>query len=239
MHFKPSFWLTLLLLILALVFCWLGLWQLDRQAEKETLLETIENAPVLSIEQALVREQQYAQVEAYGQYDSQRHILLDNKIFNGRAGVHVITPFTLADGTMLLVNRGWLPLAADRLSLPLVTTDKNPQTITGRLVGFPTQGVRVGSTDLLVSDTWPQLVTYLDASSIETALSNKLSTWHIQLDPVDPSGFNDRQWKAFVMGPSVHGAYAFQWLSLMAATIILWVFLGVRRGKKAKLKYEN
>lgn len=231
MIFRPSARLTLPLLVLALIFGRLGLWQLERMSEKEELFLQFDNAPDLSIEQALAREQRFARVEAFGRYDVERHILLDNRILNGRAGVHVLTPFILEDGTALLVNRGWLPLPPDRLSLPEVFTPATPLTITGRLNRASLDGLRVGEPDVLTRDNWPQLVTYLDMDAVAAALDRPLSPWLLQLSVHDESGFAGRQWKAAVMEPRVHGAYAFQWFSLMTAVVVIWVLLGVRRAR--------
>ena len=54
MFFRPSIKLTLALFILALVFLRLGIWQTDRKAEKQMLFEQFENAPLLSLEEALL-----------------------------------------------------------------------------------------------------------------------------------------------------------------------------------------
>jgi surfeit locus 1 family protein len=231
MLFRTSVKLTLPLLVLALLFARLGLWQLERKAAKEDLFREFESAPALPLEQALAREQRFARVEAIGRYDVTRHILLDNRILNGRAGVHVLTPFTLGDGTTLLVNRGWLPLPPDRLKLPEIWTSEGSLTIRGRLNRISDDGLRIGEADVLTTDQWPQLVTYLDLETASTALGTELAPWLVQLDADDSSGFADRQWKAAVMEPAVHGAYAFQWFSLFAAAIIIWIVLGVRRAQ--------
>lgn len=230
MHFKPSFALTLILITLAGVFLRLGLWQLDRKAEKTELFERFENAPSLGIEQALAQQAQLARVEAFGHYDPVRHVLLDNRIWNGRAGVHALTPFQLSDGSWVLVNRGWLPLPPDRRALPAVPTDAATRTIHGRLVAPSTDGARLGEADALVNDRWPQLITYLELADVGEVLAESLQPWIIQLDADDPSGFADRQWSAAVMEPAVHGAYAVQWLALCAAALIIWITLGLRRG---------
>ena len=230
MQFRPSIKLTLTLFILALLFLRLGFWQLDRKAEKESLFERFRSAPELGIEQALAAEEVLARVEAYGRYDPERHLLLDNRIWKGRAGVHVLTPFTLADGRSLLVNRGWLPLAPDRLSLPEFATDGDARSLRGRLVRPSVGGPRLGGADEL-ADRWPQLVTYLDLDAAGTALDMPLQPWIVQLDAADESGFGDRQWTPAVMTPQVHGAYAVQWLALAAATVIIWFTLGLRRGQ--------
>jgi cytochrome oxidase assembly protein ShyY1 len=232
MSFRPSFKLTLILIILAALFLRLGLWQLDRKAEKSALFERFDSAPSMSVEAALSAGQQFARVEAFGRYDPVRHVLLDNKIWDGRAGVHVLTPFTLADGRSLLVNRGWLPLPPDRASLPEVPTDPAPRTIHGRLVAPVAAGPRLGQADVLASDRWPQLVTYFDPANISTALGQPLQPWIVQLDAGEASGFGDRQWSPAVMAPSVHGAYAVQWLALSITALVIWIALGLRRGAR-------
>jgi surfeit locus 1 family protein len=231
MIFRTSFSLTLLLFVLALIFGRMGLWQLERKSEKEVLFEQFENASFLPIGQAMINGDRFVHVDAFGHYDATRHILLDNRILEGRPGVHVLTPFTLTDGTVLLVNRGWLPMPPDRLSLPAIPTDDSPGTIRGRLNMLPTEGLRVGNADILATDQWPQLVTYLEPGAVEAALGESLAPWLVQLDAVDDSGFEGRQWKPAVMEPAVHGAYAFQWFSLLAVTIIIWIVLGIRRAR--------
>lgn len=229
MSFRPSIKLTLVLLVLALVFLRLGIWQTDRRAEKQLLFERFGNAPVLSLEEALLQQEQFARIEARGRYDTERHILLDNRIFNGKPGVHVLTPFSLENGTQILVNRGWLPLPADRRSLPAVPTSGQDRVIRGILNRPSTGGQRLGEADIVKPDDWPQLVTYLDVQAVGEALGSPLQPWLVQLDADDASGFEDRQWQAAVMTPEVHGAYALQWFALAAAALVIWIVLGIRR----------
>jgi len=232
MQFRPSLMLSLILITLAAVFLRLGLWQLDRKAEKAALFDRFQTAPSLGIEQALSDQLEFARVEAFGKYDPMRHLLQDNRIWNGRAGVHVLTPFQLADGRWLLVNRGWLPLPPDRSSLPDVPTEPAVRTIRGRLVAPAAAGPRLGDADVLFSDRWPQLLTYFDLEGASNALGAPLQPWLVQLDADDPSGFGDRQWSPAVMGPAVHGAYALQWMALAITALVIWAMLGLRRGRQ-------
>lgn len=229
--FNPSIKLTLVLLVLLLIFLRLGWWQLERKEEKHQLFEAFAAAPLLQIEEALDRGEKFARIEARGHYDPERSVLLDNKIHNGRAGVHVLTPFRLEDGTWLLVNRGWLPIPPDRRSLPEVVTDGDSRTISGILNQPSTGGQRIGDADILVSDQWPQLITYFELVSINEALGIELEPWIVQLDAGDQTGFEGRQWKAAVMEPKMHGAYALQWFALAAAALVIWIVLGIRRAQ--------
>lgn len=216
----------------ALLFARLGMWQLDREQEKLNLFEQFENAAMMTIEQALNQEEGVFRVQAHGHFDPQRHILLDNKILQGRAGVHALTPFVLSNGRTVLVNRGWLFLSPDRRNLPVVQTDASERVISGILKKPSNDGPRLGDADLLLADQWPQLVTYLDIDSVGAALNTKLEPWLLQLDMADSAGFEGREWKAAVMEPEVHRAYALQWFSLALASLIIWLALGQRRGQK-------
>jgi surfeit locus 1 family protein len=233
MPFKPSLALTVVLLLLAILFLRLGWWQLERKADKTLLFEQFKQAPQLAIGEALERGETFARVEARGRYDPVRHILLDNKILNGRAGVHVLSPFVLSDGRVILVNRGWLPLPPDRHPLPDVATDGNARTITGILSRPPAIGPRLGAADVLEPDRWPQLVTYPDLETVAVALDTGLQPWLIRLDAADETGFQDRDWRPAVMGPEVHGAYALQWFSLAVTAGVIWLVLGLRRARSS------
>jgi surfeit locus 1 family protein len=240
MPFKPSLKLTLILLLLAALFLRLGFWQLERKSEKQQLFDAFEQAPLQELGQALSGDAPFVRVEAWGRYDTQRHLLLDNRLHQGRAGVQVLTPFQLQDGRQILVNRGWLPMPPDRRSLPAFETAGDWRTITGILVWPPAGGPRLGEADRLDSEHWPQLVTYLDLEQASAALGTSLQPRLIQLDPQDPTGFEGRDWQPAVMGPEVHGAYALQWFSLALAALIIWLALGYRRALgRSGTKSEN
>jgi surfeit locus 1 family protein len=53
-------------------------------------------------------------------YDDAHTILLDNRVFNGTAGYHVLTPLKIEGGQMaILVNRGWVAVGRTREEIPL------------------------------------------------------------------------------------------------------------------------
>ncbi len=224
--FRPSGAATVVLILLTILFAGLGTWQIMRSVEKANMEQQYQAAPVLSYEQAISRGSRFAQVQVLGHYDLNRHFLLDNQIWNGRAGVFVFTPFYTVSGTTILVNRGWLPLAADRKSMPEIPTPQENITITGMLNTAPVPGRILGQADALKTDSWPQLVTYLNLVDVSKTLDIQLEDWIVQLAKSDLTGFEGREWKPVFMSSTRHKAYAFQWFALAAASIIMWISIG-------------
>jgi len=231
MHLRPSAAHSLILLPLAALFVWLGQWQLERKLQKEQMLGLYKNAPELDYAQAVQLNLPYARVRLDGHYDPSFQLLVDNKVFNGRAGVHVLTLFRPAFGKPVLVNRGWLPLGADRSMLPKVPTPADRVQISGILINPPEDGIRIGKPESLNGPGQSRLVTYLVMSEVASALEGNVSKQLLQLDAMDASGFEDRNWRPTVMMPAQHGAYAMQWFSLSLAIVIIWFTLGWRRGR--------
>jgi surfeit locus 1 family protein len=217
------------LALLAALFASLGIWQTHRAAEKTTLEAQHRDAPRLPLAAAIERDERFARVTASGRYDTARHILLDNQLWQGRGGVHVFTPFATTGGQVILVNRGWLPLPPDRSAMPDVPTTVRATSISGILNVFPVPGRMVGEADELAPDRWPQLVTYMNHGDIERALGVALEDRIVQLSPADPHGFEGREWKAAFMSSERHRGYAFQWFALTAACVVLWLVTGFRR----------
>jgi len=113
----------LLLVIVAGVCFSLGLWQLDRAAQRDALKNAIERgrqqAP-LALE-ANVRSTElspWRPAMARGHWSAEHTVLLENRNLDGRPGYWVATPLVLqgepnnsksAGTTAVLVLRGWLP----------------------------------------------------------------------------------------------------------------------------------
>lgn len=224
-----------MLFLLATLFVNLGLWQSKRAAEKLQIELQHQVADHVSFEQALAGEQRFARIDVSGHYDPVRHVLLDNQMWNGRAGVHVFTPFHTLSGTTILVNRGWLPLAANRLSMPDVPTPEHETVLRGMLNILPVPGRMLGDADKMQQDRWPQLVTYLNLEDISQSLEKPLANWIIQLAESEQNGFESRDWKPVFLTSRKHKGYAFQWYALAIISIVLWMFTSFRVPRKNHL----
>lgn len=217
------------MLPLAAVFAWLGFWQLERMEEKRALLVEFESAEVMPLDAAIQSDRRFVRISATGRFDSEKHVLLDNQVLDGRAGVHVLTPFRTFSGTSVLVNRGWKPLPADRGNLPDIWTPTVPVELGGTLAPSPEHRQRLGQADRLTADQWPQLVTYLDIASVADALNVALPDRVVWLSAQHEAGFEGRNWSPSVSGPERHSAYAFQWFALSVTAVVVWLVLLGRR----------
>ena len=101
-RFRPGWFMT----VVTIAFCGLtiaaGNWQRGRAIDKAALqhqLDTWAREAPVSVPSTPVRSEAFAlrRVQAAGYYDQRHAILLDNKVYRGRAGYHVVTPLRLAD----------------------------------------------------------------------------------------------------------------------------------------------
>lgn len=221
-------WLPHIAAVLVILGCLrLAAWQFDRAEEKRGLLQAWEQASAVSLARSEPAEgSAYARVRATGRFDQSRHILLDNQIRGGQAGVHVFTPFTPEGMERIwLVNRGWHILTSRQDALPEIETPGGTVTIRGRLVDSPRVGRQLGEARALDSGHWPNLVTYLEPERVETALGTPLANRVILLSPDHPAHLTGDEWRPVNFGPDRHRAYAWQWLTMAAAVFLIWVAL--------------
>jgi surfeit locus 1 family protein len=220
------------LLALAVLFAILGQWQIQRKIEKQQMLDRFERAPEMPLDQALDSGLDFARVDILGRYESNWQLLLDNKIWKGQPGVHVMSLFYPKQGQAFLVDRGWVGMSPDRRNLPEVTTPEGERLISGLLSKLPDGGVKLGQPDVIGRLAGPKLLTYLEIEAVSDAAGVTIAPMILKLDAADGSGFEDRDWQPAVILPPQHQAYAVQWFALSAAAIILLFTFGIRIRKR-------
>ena len=157
----------------------LGNWQLSRAQEKESRQERLdllsqEPAVVLPPTEVKLEDFQYRQVEARGEYVPGHTIYLDNKIYRGIAGYHVITPLRIGTSSMhVLVNRGWAPADRDRSKLPEAAPPSGQVSVSG-IATTATQKTLELSQDLVAGRVWENLDInrYRNATGLDPAARN-------------------------------------------------------------------
>jgi len=212
------------------VFAMLGNWQLDRGAEKRDLAADFHRAePAIELPPAGRALQRYQRVVARGRYDSSRQFLLDNRSHAGAAGVEVLTPLLLADGSAVLVNRGWLPFGTDRARLPEVAVGAESRLVAGRFNELPRAPIELAAPP---QAGWPRLVNYPQAAELAEMLGRELRPGMILLDPDERDGYL-RDWQLTGTTPERHLGYAVQWFALAATAAAIWLALSLKRDGEA------
>jgi surfeit locus 1 family protein len=110
---KPVFTIAAVVAAFALLIG-LGTWQLARRAEKQALIALIESrmaAPPVPLPAVIgdLAAFDHRRVVVAGRFLHGKEMRVLNRVLDGRAGVHVVTPLARDGGTTVLVNRGWAP----------------------------------------------------------------------------------------------------------------------------------
>jgi len=220
--------LSVLVLLMLCLFLFLGGWQLARKAEKEDILNSVARSSELAIQQlpenlADYTEWRYRAVHAAGEYLVDQQFLLDNQIRDRLVGYNILTPLRLASGKFVLVDRGWLPQAAQRTVLPEVDVSSAQRSVSGELYTPFGDGVRLGSVDNGMSG-WPRVIQYIDYAQLAEQLQQPVLPVVLRLAPEQPDGYR-RDWAKVAFGPERHLGYAVQWFGLAFAMAIIFIIL--------------
>ena len=111
-------WVAFLLVVVFLAWvAWrLGEWQfhrLDDRRERNAIIERNEEAgprpvaEVMAPGEAVPAEAEWSIVEATGTYAVEDTVIVRYRTREGEAGIDVVVPLELADGSSVLVDRGW------------------------------------------------------------------------------------------------------------------------------------
>lgn len=225
-RFAPRFIPTALALAAVVAFVALGNWQLGRAEEKRELAGHFSaGGPPIDWPQLPRDAPRYQRVSLRGHYDPDHQFLLDNMSHDSVAGVDVLTPFLLDDGTAVLVNRGWLPFGATRQDLPGVAVDSAKRSVVGRLDELPRPGIWLKAPP---ATGWPRLVQYPKMDELAAALGRPLAPRQVLLDPGVPDGYV-RAWTMNGTSADRSLGYAVQWFAFAAVAGILWFVLSFRK----------
>ncbi len=228
--------------LLAVVLVLLGFWQLDRADQKREIQLRVEErsqmAPVSLTGTPLEPEQwDFRRAVVTGEYEGRGQVFLDNRVFRGRAGYHVLTPLKIDGSEMrVLINRGWVAWGPDRGQLPEAPAAAGKVHLTGRLrrpqTGFFTLQKQAPDEPAGVWQT-------LDLERYRTLLGTPVLLLVLELDPnaADAAGLV-RRWPEYRDDwIARHEGYAFQWFSLAVALVAIYLIVTLRRrsaGRRSK-----
>ncbi|WP_324780191.1 SURF1 family protein [Thiobacillus sedimenti] len=228
-QFSPGVWPTLAALFFFVLTLELGNWQLGRAEAKRALQDrydvALREAPIHVGGEPLDPESVlYRKLEVRGVFDAAHTILLDNRIYQGVAGYHVLTPLMIEGGSLaILVNRGWVAVGRSRAQPPFPPTPEG----TVHLEGI---AVDPHSRYLELAPTAPQGRVWQNLDFARYAASTRLRLQPVML--LQTSALADglrRDWPRPDAGVTMHEGYAIQWYGLAATLAVLWLVLNIRR----------
>ncbi len=234
--FKPNLIPTIVFLLVLPILLRLGFWQLDRAEEKRNLITLFKQqnnlGPLLITDNIdLDTKLNYRSAKIEGEYNLDKQVFIDNKVYQGKIGVYVMTPLRLKNSEYsILVNRGWVPMVIDRSSLPKITTPTERLSLMGKIKVLNKKPFMVGE-QFQSNQGWPALMQWTNIAEIEKKSGLKLLPYIFLLDNKEKSGYT-RNWKPIFMQPEKSTSYAVQWFTLAFVLMIIYIVVNLKENER-------
>lgn len=223
-------------------FFFLGMWQLARHNERSSLDDALERRltqPVVPFEElsaetaASTSAMEYRLVSLRGSYVVEEEVILQARSRDGISGHEVLTPLVLADGSAVVVNRGWVPI--DTEGPPVL--EATPPSGTVEVTGFVRQTqVRSGLGPIDAADGTLQRISRADVARLQAQSELPLRNVWVQLASQDPAQLDLPR----VVDPPQPGdgpphlAYAVQWFVFTGVVLVSYPVLMYRTARRSK-----
>lgn len=238
-RFRPGLWLTLCALSGIAVLIGLGVWQLQRLAWKEGVIEArraqLEVSPIAlpdPIERAAVLE--FRRVRLEGRFRHDREFHLGGRTRKNQVGYHIVTPLELDDGRSLLVDRGWVPPEAKDAASRPGSLPEGRVEIEAMLRSGGWKGSALFQPDNDPAGNhwiWLDLPAMAELADLERPVT---SLYAVALpQPAADAEALPLPTEARVEIRNDHLEYALTWFSLAVALAVIYVLVGLRRDTPA------
>jgi surfeit locus 1 family protein len=240
--FSAHWWLMLAVtLLVTALTARLGLWQLDRAAQKEQaharVLAQGQLPPLLSkdfLQTLQPTDGLERRVDLEGEWLSQWTVYLENRTMQGRPGFWVFTPLQLYPDRVVLVQRGWVArdlVQSDKL--PAIETPQGLAKVQGRWIAPPSAMVELSqSQQASAKQGFQALRQNIDMKAL--AQESGLVFVANVLQTGEPSEGLMRDWPAHLSGADKNRAYALQWFALALLCVGLFTWFQIIQ----KIKHE-
>jgi surfeit locus 1 family protein len=235
LRLRPYPGATIATLIALVILCALGTWQLERLQWKLALIETVNRnraAPPLTLDEVSALDAaaaQYRRVTLTGRFDHTKEAYAFTTSAGGEAVYHVLTPLTLADGRVLLIDRGAVP---ERNRDPATRTEGNPQGVVSVTGVWRTPDAPGAFTP--APDAARRIWYARDIAGIAAAGKLLLAApVVIDADATPNPGGWPRGGQTVVEFRNQHLSYAVTWFGLAACLLGVWLAFHISKGRLA------
>ncbi len=232
-------WL-LLVCLFATTFAFLGKWQMDRREGALTEISHVQRnydaAPVRFADARqlfgqLPEESKWTPVSLRGSYLADDQVVVRNRISGSRPGYEVLVPFRTLEGTVVIVDRGFLPIGNNNAG--------RPDSIPAPPAGTVEVDVRLKAGEPKLDRGAPEgQLPSIDLQTYEQQLGYPVATGSYGLmyqeDPAAAEAPAQLQRPEESEGP--HLSYMFQWFAFGA---LVFVGFGYAAKQQARINRED
>lgn len=216
--------ITVASLIATAILLALGTWQLDRRAWKHDLIQrleaSIEAAPV-PLDEVQGQPGEFLHVTAKGRFlPVERHLFAT---YNGAPGWRVISPFELANGMIVLVDRGFAPQDMKDTTAGLKTGQE--VTISG-VVRYHGDDRTMFTPDNRPGEDvwyWWDFPALADSLALPPDRRQRIGTYALQLENGGEASGWPRPTRAVPELSDRHLGYAITWYGLAASLVVIYL----------------
>jgi surfeit locus 1 family protein len=229
----PRFWPTAITVVAVATTLGLGAWQVQRLFWKQGLIENrvtkSRAAPLTALPGSFDPAiHAFRRVEVKGRFLHDKELYLGARSMNGNLGFHVMTPLRLADGSHLLVNRGWIPSSLKTPALRAAGQLTGEVTVRGYLRGDQKQAWFTRDNNPAVNMWY-----FVDVPAMAAASGLKgVRPYYVEAARADIPGGYPLGGQTRLTLHNDHLQYAITWFSIAIAGMVIWYLWHRRRERE-------
>jgi len=230
---KPALIPTLISVLAVILGVILGVWQLQRLHWKEGIIEARQQAakaePLAKLPERFEADRHaFRRVKISGRFRHDKEMYVAARSLRGNPGYHIVTPFELAGGGVILVNRGWGPLKAKEPSTRPKGQVDGTVAVEGLLRGPREKGYFVPE-NRPRENFWFWLD--VDAMAAHSGMNAK-DGYYVELVANQTPGLYPLGGQARIDLPNNHLNYAITWFSVALTALVIYLLWHRRRGRE-------
>ena len=226
MFSRRWWWTTLIVFVGIGVAIRLGVWQLDRNAERRASISNVQAVQAMSmldlnhdpLPSDLI-DMEYRQVRVLGEYDFENQVALRNQVWTqswgDEPGYALLTPLILSDGRAVLVERGWVPSRYDTSASWQQLDEPDMVTVEG-ILRMPMEkgemGGGVPDPTLVPGETRLDFWNFVNLARLQRQIPYLILNMYIQQSPgSNPEALPYRWLSQPDFEPGAHIGFALMW----------------------------
>lgn len=218
---RPHISARIIVSLAVLTLIGLGLWQVQRLQWKEALIAEIARANEQSPIEGWPNDAaslgwRRAQLEGEFLYQDEFHLAA--RYYEGQLGYHILTPFQLEDGRVIVINRGWVPVDKKEAANRLEGQESGPRVI---LVQIRTDSDKTFFTP--EAEITKNIWFWRDIEQMRHVSGLKLEAITADLLHTTPTGGFPIASEGEIRLRNDHLGYAIIWFSLALAATVMFV----------------